>query len=137
MKLYALLLPAALLLAPRDAAAADGAPSSRDPEPSNGIGLIVTGAVVLGVAAVDGATGSASCLILGQSSATDTSSFNNVCWGVVIGFAGVGLAVGLPLLIMGLNDHSDHREWEKRHGIAGVSIVPIRSGAAVTWTLDL
>ena len=134
MKACALLLPAVVALLPANSAAEDKAPASREPEPSSGIGLIVGGAVALGLGLANAATGSLYCAILSQT--IYTSSDQGICWGVALGIGGVGVAVGVPLLIVGLNDHADHKEWERRNGLAGFSIAPLRSGAAVSWRLE-
>jgi len=50
----------------------------------------------------------------------------------------VGLAVGIPMLVVGANKRAAYREWLKDHpAVEELSVIPVRGGAAIVWSADL
>ena len=93
------------------AARAQSAPPS-DPQPSTGTGLVVAGWIATGIGVLNLAT-----LPICFADFYPEES-ENLC---VIGSAtlgGVGLALGIPFLIVGYNNKADYREWKARNGVA-------------------
>lgn len=60
-----------------------------------------------------------------------------ICIGLSIGFAAVGLGVGIPLLAIGYHKHSNYDEWRRSHGLSALllklRLVPMRDGGALVY----
>jgi hypothetical protein len=111
-------------VAPRPAA------SDATAEPPSGLGLLITGAVFSGIAAVN--------LVTSPLCATDFVSDSNrgLCWGVQLGVVGAFAAVGLPLLVIGANQNAHHSEWVLMHSQGTAwSVTPVAGGAVVSMTV--
>ncbi len=80
--------------------------------PSSGVGERVGGFIGLGLGVLNLAT-SPLCY-------TDIidPELQDVCLGASLVVGGVGLAVGIPLLIVGYNKRADLLEWRERNGVA-------------------
>jgi hypothetical protein len=126
MKTSILLTAAAVaLLAPCPLGAAE---VDSTKEPSTGIAHIVTGSIFTGVGAVNLLTAPLCKTSVVQQSLQDT------CLGLAIGVGVVAVAVGVPLLIVGINKRKAYKEWESAHPIAaGLSFAPTRRGVALAW----
>jgi hypothetical protein len=106
------LLPAlSLALSSRSALAQDGYHDPNDLQPSTGTGLIVAGWIAVGVGLLNLATLPICFADFYPSESKD------LCVGMSAAIAGVGVAVGVPLLIIGYNQRADYKEWKQRRGL--------------------
>jgi len=90
------------------------APPVIEPAPPSGIGAIAVGSAALGLAALNLATLPVCYLDVYPSAAKD---------GCIIGslaIAGVGVAVGVPSLVLGLKRRARYRAWRSSHPALGV-----------------
>jgi len=125
---FAITAIAATLLT-RGAAADPSAPSD-DPQPTSGVPLLVTGAALSGIGAVNLAT-SGICKV---SALIPDKSTENVCFDASLVLGGTLIAVGVPLLIVGLGQRSRYKDWLGRHVVvAGLSLAPVPGGGAIGW----
>jgi len=92
-------------------ARAQSAPAS-DPQPSTGNGLVVAGWIATGLGVLNLAT-----LPICFADFYPEES-EDLCVGASAVIGGVGLALGVPFLIVGYNQKADYREWRARNGIA-------------------
>jgi len=90
---------------------APSAPPS-DPQPSTGTGLVVAGWIATGIGVLNLAT-----LPICFADFYPEES-EDLCVGASAVIGGVGLALGVPFLIVGYNNKADYREWQARNGIA-------------------
>lgn len=93
------------------AAWAQTAPSD-DPQPSTGNGLIVAGWIATGLGVLNLATLPICFADFYPEDAEDLCVIGSAAIG------GVGLALGVPFLIVGYNNKADYREWQARKGLA-------------------
>jgi hypothetical protein len=102
-----------------------------DPQPTSGLPLLVTGAALTGVGVANLATAPI-CKVRSVIPETNTQ---NVCFDVSLIFGGALVAVGVPLLIVGIGERSRYKEWLARHTVvAGLSLAPIPGGGALGWS---
>ncbi|MCA9623855.1 MAG: hypothetical protein KC731_32760 [Myxococcales bacterium] len=120
--------------AAQEAPPPEGFPGGYDPEPSKGTGMIIGGAILTGI-------GGLNLLTAPLCTVDDLIPNADVQRGCVIGslvVGGVGLAVGLPLLIVGVGQRSDYRDWEARHPYAGwlkdIRVDASPGGASLGWS---
>ncbi|RKG52517.1 hypothetical protein D7X30_33465 [Corallococcus sp. AB011P] len=100
--------------------------------PPTGTGMLVTGSILSGVAAVN----------LLSSPLCKTSLIprdtQDVCLGSSLVIGGVLAAVGLPLLFVGISRHNTYVEWKRQHRaislLTDVGVAPTPGGAALTWS---
>jgi hypothetical protein len=105
--------------------------ASRAERPSTGIGLLVTGGIFTGIGGLN--------LLTAPLCTTNlvTSDLQSVCLTASLVVAGVGLAVGIPLMVIGANQRAEYNEWKKAHPVAsGFWVVPTAGGAAIGWHAD-
>jgi hypothetical protein len=127
------LLVAAVTLASAPALAQERGLALLDGKPPpTGTGMIVTGSILSGIGAVN--------LITSPLCKTDLipdSDTQDVCFATSLVIGGAFVAVGIPVLIVGLNRRSTYREWKRKHGhlasLTNLGIAPTRGGAALTW----
>jgi hypothetical protein len=105
-----------------------------DPQPSTGTGLIVAGWIATGIGVLNLAT---LPICFADFYPEDSE---NLC---VIGSAtlgGVGLALGVPFLIVGYNNKADYREWQARRGMAyhlmNTQVTLASDGAALSYRAE-
>lgn len=101
------------------------------PEPPSGTGYIITGSILLGT----GALGVGNSIVI--MSLVDSDNVNSK--GSTILTAGlitscVLVAVGIPLLIIGLNRRSDVVEWRKTNGFAGFDLQFDQHKVMTSWS---
>jgi hypothetical protein len=131
---FAALLALPLSLASGVASAQDdeASPAASGTErPSTGIGYLVTGGVLTGVGGLN--------LLTAPLCTTSliTSDLQSPCLIASLVVAGVGLAVGIPLIVVGANKRAEYNEWKKAHPVAaGLWVVPTAGGAAIGWHAD-
>jgi len=126
-----LVLALTCLAIPRPADAQMPPPSySSEPPPSSGVGLIVTGSIFVGVGAIN--------LITAPICKTDLvqDSVQNVCLGASLVIGGTFLAIGIPLLAVGVHKRNKFREWKQEHrlgALEGLGFAAASHGGALTW----
>ena len=81
-------------------------------EPSSGLGPIIAGWAVSGFGVLNGAAIPVCFADFYPKKAKD------ICIGASIAVAGVGLAVGIPLLIIGYNQKAARNAWREKRGLA-------------------
>ncbi|HEY5960780.1 MAG TPA: hypothetical protein VIV60_29700 [Polyangiaceae bacterium] len=85
--------------------------ASSEPEPSTGLALTVSGGVLMGVGALNLAT----YPVCDVKSLYPNQDRRDLCKTLSL-VAGVGFtAVGIPLLIVGLVQRSNHKDWKAAH----------------------
>jgi hypothetical protein len=110
-----------------DAEPAPSAASSGTP-PSSGVGLLVTGGIFTGIGGLNLLTAPLCKTSLIQQSVQDT------CLDAALVVGGIGLAVGIPLFIVGANKRADYNAWRRTHPVpAGFSLAPTTGGATLGW----
>jgi hypothetical protein len=98
---------------------------------SSGVGLLVGGGIATGIGGVNLLSALLCTTSLYSSISTD------LCYGIAFGVGGVGLAVGIPMLVVGANKRAAYREWLKDHpAVEELSVIPVRGGAAIVWSAD-
>jgi hypothetical protein len=121
-------LPPGLAHAEDDAAPPVASPAER---PSTGLGALVTGGVFTGVGGLNLLTAPICTTSLIRSDLQTT------CVTASLVVAGVGLAVGVPLMVIGANQRAEYNDWKKSHPVAaGLWLVPTAGGAALGWHAD-
>jgi len=80
-------------------------------EPSSGVALTIVGAVALGIGALNFASIPICSADFYPRDSRDTCVVASVAVGVV------GVAAGLPMLLVGLHQRSKYREWRKSHPV--------------------
>jgi hypothetical protein len=114
--------------------AAIPAMTDADPQPSTGVGMIVAGWILGGIGVLNLATLPLCYADFYPSNAEDLC----VALSAVIG--GLGLGIGIPLLIVGYNNRSDYKDWQRRHGQAalpGLRLAFDRNAALVIYSAEL
>lgn len=103
--------------------------------PPRGIGMMVSGGLftVLGTSVVIGASVAFARMDCSQS------SDSGECWiglvgAVMMPFGLIGLAVGAPLLGVGVHRHRVWRRWQREHGLA---LRPQFGRSRGAWTMGL
>ncbi len=123
---------AVLSIAGGNALAAPPEPPA-EARPSKGTGFMVTGAVFSGVGAVT-VLGTPSICKNGSPYQTNRSGCET--FGYVLGAGFV--AVGIPLIIVGIVKRSNYNKWLAEHPAAGVaaglSLTPLAGGGALGWS---
>jgi hypothetical protein len=131
---FAALLTLPLSLSSGIASAQDDEATPAAPQaerPSTGIGYLVTGGILTGVGAANLLTAPLCTTSLIRS------DLQNFCLTASLVVAGVGLAVGIPLIVVGSNKRAEYNEWKKSHAFAaGLWLVPTAGGAAIGWHAD-
>ena len=104
-------------------------PTPSDDRPSSGTGLLIGGGITTGIGALNFLTGAIEC-----SSSLVSSDNKDLCYGISFGLGGAGLAIGVPMLIIGANKRAAYKEWLKEHpAVEGLSVVPLPGGGAVGY----
>jgi len=99
--------------------------------PPTGIGLLVTGSVFTGLAAIN--------LITAPVCVTGAirRDVQGACLDASLIFAGITAAIGIPLLAVGVTRHNRYVDWKAGNSVAArftdLGVTPMRSGAALTW----
>ena len=94
-----------------------------------GLGLLITGAALTGVGALNLATAP-----LCKTSIV-RSGIQDACFDASLVFGGALAVVGLPLLIVGATQRSTFNEWKRAHPIAsGFTLAPLAGGGALGWS---
>jgi hypothetical protein len=94
--------------------------------------LLLGGGIVTGVGVLN-------LLSVGFCATSSLSSDDtkNLCFGLALGAGGVCLAIGIPMLIVGANQHAAYERWLKRHPLVyDLSVVPVRGGGAIGWSAN-
>ena len=99
--------------------------------PSTGLGLTIAGAVVLGIGALNLVTAPL-CKPLYEED-PDTQ---DVCLVSSLAVGGIGVAVGTPLLIVGLGQRSRYREWKQQRGLSAFRLTLDRDRYGIEWRLS-
>jgi len=98
--------------------------------PPSGVGLLVAGGIFTGIGGINLIT-SPICLVEPFDSST-----KNVCLGASLGIGITSLVVGVPMLIVGVNQRRRYVEWKNR-GMAGrlldLGVAPAPGGGMLTW----
>jgi hypothetical protein len=124
-------LSAGAALADDDDDSAPPAASSAGP-PSSGVGYLVTGGIFTGIGGVNLLTAPICKTSVIRSDLQDT------CLGASLIVAGVALAVGIPLLVVGAGKRADYNAWRRAHPVAaGLWLAPITGGGAFGWGVEL
>lgn len=109
--------------------------SARDGEPSSGISQIVIGYVGVGLALVNLA------LIPVCYADFYPAGGKDLCVGLSIGIGAVGLAVGIPLLIVGYNKRANRGAWRERRGLSyhlsNLRLGALHGGGTLTYRARL
>jgi hypothetical protein len=105
-------------------------PIAQEERPSNGLGLTIAGGVVTGLGALNLASSAICRTGFYRDRWGDTRS--DICFWVAIGLGVVELAVGVPMLVVGLVRRSAYKEWLQKNA---VSIVPRPDGLEVAYLL--
>jgi hypothetical protein len=82
--------------------------------PSNGVGYIITGSIFLGLGVLNLATAP---LCKTDAVAED---MQDTCLYASLGVGGAFVAVGTPLLIVGIGKRSTYNEWRRQHPYAAL-----------------
>jgi hypothetical protein len=131
--------------------------SPTSPRPSSGTGLIIAGSIITGIGGLnllaiplcyvifdDSSYDEAveyvysqyeGDYVIRESTVDDTKeTARDICVIGSLAFGGVHVAVGLPLLIVGLNQRSDYNEWrEKNPEWAGFDLRIGKHNAIASW----
>jgi hypothetical protein len=111
------------------AAAQEAVPVNAAPPPT-GLALLITGGALSGIGALNLAT-SPIC----KTSLIGSTSTQNACFDVSLVLGGALVVVGVPLLIVGIGQHSRYSEWKQQHTVlAGLSLAPMPGGGMVGWS---
>jgi hypothetical protein len=122
--------PAPVVVQTAPAAQPSGPPEKR---PSSGMGLVIAGAVLTGVGVLNLATSP----LCKNDDLIANKKLQDTCFAAALVFGGVAVAVGVPLLIVGLSKHSTYEEWKKAHpGMAGLGVHAGESGAGVGYRVE-
>lgn len=81
----------------------------RDPKPKTGMGTLIPGWVLVGFGALNLATSP-----LCRTDAVREGD-QDLCFNLSIGVGIAGVAIGVPLLIVGYNQRATFNEWKQRH----------------------
>jgi hypothetical protein len=109
-------------------------------EPSTGLGFIIPGWILTGVGALNLVT-----MPVCFAGWYQDFGVREVCIGASIGFAAVGLGLGIPFLIVGYNKRSKYKRWEANQVdefsgptrfLDRAAVVPLPGGAAATYSLQ-
>lgn len=104
---------------------------TQEEEPSRGTALIIVGGILTGVGALNLATASL-C-----SGLYEDQQQQDLCFTSSLVIGGGMVAVGIPMLIVGLSRRSTHREWEERNqALAGLRLIAGPRGGAVGWSAE-
>jgi hypothetical protein len=99
--------------------------------PSTGIGLIVTGSVFTGIGVVNLVTAP-----ICKTSAIAQST-QSLCLDASLVLAGITLAIGVPMLAVGVVRHNAYVEWKKSNSLAArltdLGIAPVPGGGVLGW----
>lgn len=102
-----------------------------DPKPKTGMGTLIPGWVLVGIGALNLAT-SPIC----NTSAVKESQ-QDLCFKLSLGVGIAGVAIGVPLLIVGYGQRSTFNEWKSRHPNASwllnTQVALARDGATVLY----
>jgi len=99
-------------------------------EPSSGLGLIIPGAIMLGVGALNAA--SMGICFTDFYVQLEGTTGRDLC-AVTVGMVAVGLmGAGLPMLLVGVSRRSAYRAWQEENG--ALTIAPTSQGIAFAWT---
>ena len=110
------------------------ADASTEAEPSSGLGLIIPGWILTGVGAANLAT-----MPLCFADFYEDFGVKEVCIAGSIVFAGVGLGLGVPFLIVGYGQRRRHKAWERGHVAAHLSrtrVVPLDGGGLASYSFQ-
>ncbi|MBX3185745.1 MAG: hypothetical protein KF819_01970 [Labilithrix sp.] len=122
--------PAALAQEVQVVSAPPPAPTSSERPPSKGTGLIIAGAIVGGLGVVNLATSPICRTDIVAPSLQDT------CFYAALIGGGVLLAVGVPMLIVGLNKQATYEEWKERNrALAGVRVLTNPGGGGLGYEI--
>lgn len=89
----------------------DPKPTVTPSTPSSGVALTVVGAIALGIGALNFALIPVCSADFYPAEQKDTCVVASVTVGVI------GVGVGLPLLLVGLHQRSQYKEWRKSHPV--------------------
>jgi hypothetical protein len=101
------------------------------PAPSTGVAFIVVGSVFTGIGALN--------LITAPICETSVipRATQGLCLGASLVFAGITLAIGVPLLAVGVSKRGKYKEWKESHGVVArltdLGVAPLPGGAVATW----
>jgi hypothetical protein len=103
-----------------------------DPKPKTGMGTLIPGWVLVGIGALNLAT-SPIC----NTSAVEESQ-QDLCFKLSLGVGIAGVAIGVPLLIVGYGQRSTFNEWKSRHPNASwllnTQVALTRDGATLLYS---
>jgi hypothetical protein len=105
-------------------------PAGWGPPPPSGLGLIITGSVFMGLGAVNLLTAP-----LCKTSVVD-SSISGACFDIALGIGITFVAVGIPLLAVGVSRRHDFLEWRRNNAAAAlldVGLSRVSGGGVATW----
>jgi hypothetical protein len=93
-------------------------------EPSSGVALTVVGGVALGIGAINLATIPICSANFYPRDAKDACVVASVTFGVI------GVGVGLPLLLVGINQRSKYKAWRQAHPVLSAFDLHLDRGRA-------
>jgi len=103
------------------------------PRPPSGNGFIIPGSIALGTGAVGVGTAIAGLTVLQDDSDNENSKADTM---LVIGLisSSILVAIGIPMLIIGLNRRSEVVEWKKKNpGFTGLDFRFNQQEAVASW----
>jgi hypothetical protein len=104
--------------------------------PSRGTGYIITGSIFTGVGLLNFATAPL-CGPLTDDGDPETTSDDDAadaCFYASLVVGGVGVGVGIPLLVVGLQKRADYRRWEERNpALSRLRVLAGPRGGVVGW----
>lgn len=106
-----------------------------EPPPSTGTGLIVVGWIALGLGALNLAS-----LPICYADFYPRES-EDLCVGLSLVVAGVGVSLAIPFLIVGYVNRSDYNDWKQRNAVArhllNTQLALLEGGAMVSYRGEL
>jgi hypothetical protein len=103
-----------------------------DPNPGSGQRKVLAGWISVSVAALNFSQLSLCALREGEGWWTERR-----CMRMGLSIGSLGLALGLPLLVLGYRQRAEQRAWMRRHGLdhllSGVQVGSTRGGALVGY----
>jgi hypothetical protein len=102
--------------------------------PSSGVGYIVAGSILVGVGALNLATAPI-CKVDDFIRDPETQ---DICLYTSLIFGGTCLAVGIPLLVVGIGKRRAYKEWQAQHPVVsqlltGMKVAVGEGGKGVLW----
>lgn len=115
---------------------------SPDPEPSTGLGHLITGWIFVGAGGAELLFGLPACALmtnLDDSLYTNADDVQTACFATVGVMATVFLAVGIPLVVIGSQKRKKYKAWQQRTSfkqhLGRTSFVPLEGGGSALYSV--